>query len=472
MNTQSTMTMPAETQKFIELVRLYNIEFEEKTGRPPVCHTHSYGCQQNVSDGERLAGMLAEMGYSFTDDRNEADFILYNTCAIRENAEDRIFGNVGALKHNKRRNPGMVVGLCGCMMQQEHVVEKIQKSFPYVDLVFGTHALHHMPELLYTRLSRGGRVFDTAADSGEGIVEGLPARRDSAIKAWLPIMKGCNNFCTYCVVPYVRGREKSRPAQMVLEEARSLVEAGYKEITLLGQNVNSYGKDLESPIGFAQLLYKMNEIPGDFRIRFMTSHPKDCTRELIDAIAACDKVCNHIHLPVQSGSDRILEQMNRHYNRQSYLELVRYARERIPGVTFTSDIIVGFPGETYSDFQETLSLIREVKYLSLFTFLYSPRVGTKAAAMEDPVPAGEKSKWFRELLTVQSDIGNSLLEKMVGSVVEVLVEGMGKTGEDYSTGKTASSVSVDFIGSEQLVGQIVKVRITQALSWALMGELV
>ena len=368
--------------------------------RQPLAHVHSYGCQQNVSDGEKIQGMLALMGYGFTADPKGADLVIYNTCAVRENAEDRVFGNVGALKHAKQKDPQMLIGLCGCMMQQQHIAQRVKKSFPYVDLVFGTHVLHELPENLYEALTSGHRVFDVAESDGV-LAENLPVKRDGTLKAWVPIMYGCNNFCTYCIVPYVRGRERSREPACILEEIRGLLAEGYKEITLLGQNVNSYGKGLAEPINFAELLRRINALEGEFRIRFMTSHPKDATHELIDTMASCAKVCNHLHLPVQSGSNRILAQMNRHYTRESYLELVSYAREKMPDLSLTSDIIVGFPGETAEDFQETLSLIREVQYDSLFTFIYSKRVGTKAAAMEDPISDTEKSAHFQELFADQ-----------------------------------------------------------------------
>ena len=328
---------------------------------PPMAYVHSFGCQQNQSDGEKIAGMLAQMGYGFTDAPEQADLVIYNTCAVRENAEDRVFGNVGALKSAKKRRAGMLIGLCGCMMQQQAVADKIKKSYPYVDLVFGTHALHTLPELLYRRLLGENRQFSTENARGE-IIEGVPLRRSGLIKANLPVMYGCDNFCTYCIVPYVRGRERSRNPGDVLNEARALVGQGYRELLLLGQNVNSYGKGLSEPINFAALLRRVNEIEDDFWIRFMTSHPKDCTHELIDTIAACNKVCRHIHLPVQSGSDRILAAMNRHYTVAHYLELIDYARARIPGVTFSSDIIVGFPGETRADFEQTLELIKRVRF--------------------------------------------------------------------------------------------------------------
>ncbi len=453
-------------------------EFEQKVSallkkqypnRMPMAYVHSYGCQQNISDGEKIKGMLAMMGYGFTDGIDGADLVLYNTCAIRENAEDRVFGNVGALKHYKRRNPNLVIALCGCMMQQEHIVEKLKKSYPYVDLIFGTHVVHQLPENLYHTLTDGKRVFCTPQSDGV-IAEDLPVHRDGSIKAWIPIMYGCNNFCTYCIVPYVRGRERSREPEAILNEIRGLVAQGYKEFTLLGQNVNSYGKGLKEEINFAQLLRRVNDIPGDFRIRFMTSHPKDASKELIDTIAECDKVCNHFHLPVQSGSDRILDLMNRHYHREDYLALVKYAREKIPDISFTSDIIVGFPTEAEADFQDTLSLIREVEYDSLFTFIYSKRVGTKAARMEDPTTDEEKGRRFQKLLDVQKEIGQQKYDKYVGQTLRVLVDGIGKSGDGYLTGRTENYVIVDFPGNQKDIGKFVEVTITKALNWALLGE--
>ena len=442
----------------------------QRYDHPPLALVHSYGCQQNQSDGEKLRGMLAEMGYGFTDTPGQADLVLYNTCAVRENAEDRVLGNVGALKPLKRVRPGMVIGLCGCMMQQQAVSDKIKQSFPYVDLVFGTHALYTLPELLFRRLSGEKRQF---RGGGEGeIIEGLPLRREGSVKGNLPIMYGCDNFCSYCIVPYVRGRERSRRPEDVLREARELAEAGYREITLLGQNVNSYGKGLTPPIDFSDLLRLVDAVPGDFWVRFMTSHPKDCTKKLIDTIADCGKVCNHIHLPVQSGSDRVLAAMNRRYTAAHYLELIDYARERIPGVTFSSDIIVGFPGETYEDFQRTVELVKRVGYSTLFTFLFSPRSGTRAATLDDPVPEAEKSRWLRELLDVESEIRDRLQRARVGATLRVLAEGPGRTGEGWLSGRTVSNDIVEFQGPADAVGRFVDVKIERALNWALFGTLV
>ena len=444
-------------------------EINSRRDAPPTAHVHTFGCQQNVSDGEKLKGMLAEMGCGFSDSPEGADIIIFNTCAVRENAEDRVFGNLGALKHEKRRNPDVIIGVCGCMVQQEHIVDKIKRSFPHVDLVFGTNALHTLPELIYRQLTERKREF--YVPEGDGVIaEGLPLRRESTLKASIPIMYGCNNFCTYCIVPYVRGRERSRRLEDILAEARTAVESGAKELLLLGQNVNSYGKELGT--GFPELLRAVNAIDGEFRICYMSSHPKDATRELIDTIAECEKVTRHFHLPVQSGSSRVLGLMNRHYSREDYLKIVEYIRECIPGAALTSDIIVGFPGETREDFEETLSLIREVKFDSLYTFIYSPRKGTKAAAMPDPISAEEKGEWFRELLEVQGEIGRGMYEKYVGQTLRVLCEGEGRTDPNLLTGKTPQDVIVDFDGDKELIGRFVDVKIERAYQWALTGRLV
>ena len=371
--------------------------------RQPRAFVHTYGCQGNVADSEHIKGLLVEMGYALCDAPENADLILYNTCAIREHAEDRVFGNVGALKNLKKENPSLIIALCGCMMQQPHIEEKIKNSYPFVNLVFGTHTLHRLPELMSKVLCSGKRVFCT--DNSDGvIVEGLPYSRDSGENAWLPIMYGCNNFCSYCIVPYVRGRERSRSPEIILEEAKQLVKDGYKKITLLGQNVNSYGKGCDFGVDFAELLRRIDAIEGDFTFDFMTSHPKDCSFELLDVLASSKHFCGHLHLPVQSGNDRILKEMNRRYDRERYMSLIRYAKSKMPDIDITTDIIVGFPGETYEEFLDTVSLVKEVRYGSMFTFIYSRRKGTKAAEMPDPVSKAEKTKWFMQLLAVQEDI--------------------------------------------------------------------
>ena len=405
----------------------------------PKAFIHTYGCQGNVSDSERIMGMLKEMGYEFTNDASKADLILYNTCAVREHAEDRVFGNVGAVKKYKKDNPHLIIALCGCMMQQEHIRNKIYSSYPFVDLVFGTHAVTSL--------------------------------RDRGIKALLPIMYGCDNFCTYCIVPYVRGRERSREPQAVLNEAEDIIANGYKDITLLGQNVNSYGKNNVSDMNFAGLLREVANLDGDFWVRFMTSHPKDCTKELIDVMAENDKIAKHLHLPFQSGNDRVLKAMNRHYDRKKYLELINYAKEKIPGLSLTSDVIVGFPGETYEEFKDTLSLIKEVEFTSLFTFIYSPREGTKAASMEDPVTKDEKSRWFKELCDLQESIASKRTAKMKDNIYKVLVESESKNHPGMLSGRTEGNIIIEFSGDSSLIGSFRNVKVTEPLNWILKGEL-
>ena len=439
-------------------------------GRRPKAFVHTYGCQGNVADSERIKGQLFEMGYEFTEVKEEADFVLFNTCAVREHAEDRVFGNVGALKPLKMKNPEMIIALCGCMMQQPHVWERIRRSYPYVRLVFGTFAVHRVPEMLYNVLRTGKRVFVTDETKGE-IAEGLPVYRDRDFKMWLPIMYGCNNFCSYCIVPYVRGRERSRDFDTVVEEVRDLVASGYKEINLLGQNVNSYNKNLGEDKQFPALLRAINDIEGDFIIRFMTSHPRDCTHSLIEAMADCSKVAKHLHLPVQSGNDRVLKEMNRHYDREKYLSLIDYAYELMPELSITSDIIVGFPGETYEEFCDTLSLVEKVKYTSLFTFIFSPRKGTKAYDMPDPVSRKDKGVWFKELTDLQEKIAGERTAKMKGRSYRVLVEEKAKL-DGFLSGRTQGNVIIEFEGDESLIGSFADVKVTNPRTWIVYGELV
>ena len=438
----------------------------------PMAMVHTYGCQQNVSDSEKLKGLLEKMGFSFTDNEDEADLIIFNTCAVREHAEDRVFGNVGALKNVKRRHPSLIIALCGCMMEQEHVANRIQKSFPFVNLVFGTHVIHKFPELLYKTITDSHRVFERGDDSEDKhIVEGIPVHRDGSTKAWLTVMYGCDNFCSYCVVPYVRGRERSRTPEAILKEFKELVKLGYKDITLLGQNVNSYGKNLDKPINFSQLLKMLDKVEGDYRIRFMTSHPKDATHELIDTIASSNHICHHLHLPFQSGNNRVLKEMNRKYTREQYLSLVEYAKEKIPDVSLTSDIIVGFPGETYEEFLDTVDLIKKIEFTSLFTFIYSPRVGTRAAKLPDPISHEEKSKWFTELCDVQEKIAAERCKSMVGTTQRVLIESKNdKTG--LLSGRTDGNIIVDFSGNDSNIGNFADVEITSARNWILKGKLI
>ena len=462
---------PQELEKQKEFtVKTCNLLAERYDSKPLACVV-TYGCQQNVADSEHIKGMLEEMGYGFTDNRLEAKLVIFNTCAVREHAEDRVFGNVGALKKYKLANPDVIIALCGCMMQQKHIADKIKESFAFVDLVFGTHVVHRLPELVYTALTRRKRVFELPDMDGV-IAEGVPVKRDNDRKAWIPIMYGCNNFCSYCIVPYVRGRERSRLVDDVVAEFEQLVAHGYKEITLLGQNVNSYGKDLEPRVTFAQLLRLLNDLPGDFRIRFMTSHPKDCTKELLDTMAQCDKVATHLHLPFQSGNNRVLRAMNRGYTREHYMELINYAKDLMGDeLSITSDIIVGFPGETYEEFQDTLSLVKELGATSLFTFIYSPRLGTPAAKMEDPIPYEEKSKWMRQLLAVQEEISAQQMALHKDKVFKCFVFGKGKTGDNYLAARTDGNLIIEFEGDEGLVGTFQNIKVTEPLTYIMMGEI-
>ena len=437
---------------------------------PPLAYVRSYGCQQNVNDGEKIRGVLQDIGYGLCDTVEHADLILFNTCAVREHAEQRVFGNVGALKKLKEQNPRLMIGICGCMAQQPHIVEKLRQSYPYVDLVFGVDGIDRLPAMLAEHVRRGKRYLETPA-ARNAVVEAMPIRRDSGFRAWLPIMYGCDNFCTYCIVPYVRGRERSREPAAILAEFKQLVAQGYKEITLLGQNVNSYGKGLDEKVDFSDLLNLLCAVPGDYQIRFMTSHPKDASHKLIDTIAAQPHLCKHIHLPVQSGSDRLLQQMNRHYNVGQYKELISYAREKIPGVTFSSDIIVGFPGETEQDFEATLELVREVGYMQLFTFIYSKRIGTPAAKMPDPTTHAEKAARMERLLRTQDEFAFAATAAMKGQTVRVLVEAAGRTPGTVN-GRLDNNLVVEFAAPETLIGQWAQVHLTGSRAALLTGELV
>lgn len=438
---------------------------------PPLAYIHSFGCQQNVNDGEKIKGVLTDIGYGLCDTVEEADLILFNTCAVREHAEQRVFGNVGALKRLKKDKPNLIIGLCGCMAQQQSIVDKIKESYPFVDIVFGVNAIDTLPEILCEKIGGNKKRILVNPKERTEVVEETPIRRDSNFRAWLPIMYGCDNFCTYCIVPYVRGRERSRRSEDILAEFKELVDAGYKEITLLGQNVNSYGKGLEEQIDFSDLLNLLCTVPGDYHIRFMTSHPKDASRKLIDTIAQQEKICNHLHLPVQCGSDRLLKEMNRHYTVEQYLDLMNYAKEKIPGITFSSDIIVGFPGETEEDFEGTLKLIQEVGYMQLFTFIYSKRSGTKAATMPDPTTRKEKTDRMSRLLAIQDEIARKLVSELVGQTQRVLVEGTGRE-EGYLSGRLTNNLVVEFLGDKELIGSYATVKFTASRGTILKGELV
>ncbi len=437
---------------------------------PPVAWVDTYGCQQNEADSEVIRGMLREMGYGFTESEAEADLIVVNTCAVRGHAELRVLGNVGALSHTKRARPNQRIVLCGCMVQQEHMREKIKKSFPYVDLVFGPHELWRFPELLERMLRpHRGRIFEARQIDGER-VEGLPVLHAEGVRAWLPIMSGCNNFCSYCIVPYVRGRERSRRPEVILAEARRLVEAGYQEIYLLGQNVNSYGKDLEGNEDFAYLLREIDRMEGEFVIRFMTSHPKDATERLFETMAACPKVERHIHLPFQSGNDRVLKAMNRGYTGEIYRAKVACARSLMPDIALTSDVIVGFPGETDEEFEDTLRLVEELRFDMLFTFLYSPRVGTPAAAMPDPFTREEKQARFDRLLQAQNRISAEMQAAHVGKTYRILIDGEGDR-PGRLTARSSHNRLIHLEGDKALIGSFRNARITDSTTWSLSAVL-
>jgi len=437
----------------------------------PLAFVDTYGCQQNEADSERIRGYLEKMGFGFTGDEERARIIVINTCAIREHAEQRVFGNVGALVHVKRRHPEQLICLCGCMMQEPHVAEKIRQSYRHVDLVFGPHALWKFPEMIHTLLTQRGRIFSNADEAGS-IAEGIPVVRQDSVKAWVSIMYGCNNFCAYCIVPYVRGRERSRQPEDILAEVEQLVAEGYKDITLLGQNVNSYGKDLEEPCDFADLLERVNAIPGEFLIRFMTSHPKDATHKLFATMARCEKVAPVLHLPVQAGNDRVLKVMNRRHTREQYLEKIRDLKSLIPDIVLTSDIIVGFPGETTEEFEDTLSLLEEVRYDALFTFIFSPRVGTPAAKMDDPMSHQEKLANFNRLVALQDSISEEKHAAYIGKTVRCLIDGLSDDARYDLTARTPGNRLVRVVGSKEALGQFRDVKITDANKWSLFGELV
>ena len=442
----------------------------QQWGDKPLALVDTYGCQQNEADSERIRGYLERMGFGFTDDAEQARIIVINTCAIREHAEQRVFGNVGALVHTKRRHPEQLICLCGCMVQEKHVAEKIRQSYRHVDLVFGPQALWKFPEMVHTLLTQRGRIFSVADEAGS-IAEGIPTVRQDGIKAWVSIMYGCNNFCTYCIVPYVRGRERSRAPEDILDEVRGLVEQGYKDITLLGQNVNSYGKDLPEPMDFSDLLSAVNDIPGDFLIRFMTSHPKDATHKLFETMARCEKVAPVLPLPFPAGNDRILKVMNRRHTREQYLDKIRDLKRLIPDIVLTSDIIVGFPGETTEEFEDTLKVLEEVRFDALFTFIYSPRVGTPAASMDDPMSREEKLANFNRLTALQDAISEEKHAAYIGKTVRCLVDGLSDDSRYDLTARTPGNRLVRVVGDKSAMGQFKEVKITGANKWSLFGEL-
>ena len=458
-----------EQRAFADKVLLWNKDFEKKVGRSRKAFVLTFGCQQNEADSERLAGMASAMGYQVIDTPDEADFIIVNTCAIREHAELKALSTIGQYKHIKAKNPGLIIAVCGCMVAQDHRKNDIKFKYPYVDFIFGTSSIHRMPQLIWERIEKERRIY-CPEETEYMVAEGIPVRRESNYKAWLSVMYGCNNFCSYCIVPYVRGRERSRRKEDILEEFKTLVSEGYKDITLLGQNVNSYGKDNDDGCDFADLLRLLCKVEGDYKIHFMTSHPKDATNKLIDVIAEEDHMAKHFHLPMQSGSDRVLKAMNRHYDTERYMSIVNYMREKIPDIAITSDIIVGFPGESEEEFEMTLEMLRKVRFDMLYSFIYSPRKGTPAAEMEDQIPKAVQNKRFERLLSTQNEIALEKNMPLVGKTVRVLCDGESKTNSALYSGRTEQAKIVFFEGMEADVGKFVEVRIDRAEAFALYGS--
>ena len=465
MNTKTTVISQEELERQFSYCDKIAALWSQR-GVTPKAYVETYGCQQNEADSEKLRGYLTQCGYAIVEEAEGADVVVMNTCAIREHAEQRVFGNLGALTHTKRRHPEQKIFLCGCMAGEDKVVSRIKTSFPHVDGVFSTHHLWQFPEILWNVLSGKKRQFFITDEPGS-IAEGIPQVRDSKLKAWVSIMYGCNNFCTYCIVPYVRGRERSRKMEDILGECRELIASGTKEITLLGQNVNSYGKDLPEGRDFADLLAAIAQLPGDFLIRFMTSHPRDASTKLFDTMAKYPKIAKQLHLPFQSGSSRVLKAMNRHYDRETYLEKVNYAKKVMPELVLTSDVIVGFPGETEEEFEETISLIQQVHYDSLFTFIFSPRPGTPAASMDDPTPKEEKNRRFDKLCAVQNAISEEIHNGYIGKTMRCLVDGRDK---DMLTARTEGGRLVRFAGRDDLIGTYRNLTITGATTWSLTAE--
>ena len=457
----------ARQREFTEKIKDLHIQ----RGKAVHALVDTFGCQQNVADSQHIMGMLEAMGCDYVTEPAEADIIVLNTCAIRDHAEKRVYGNLGALTHTKKANPEQIICLCGCMAQRPEVAEKVRQSYRHVDLVFGPQALWKFPELLYQVYTRRGRVFSVENEHGS-IAEGMPVVREGRTRAWVSIMYGCNNFCSYCIVPYVRGRERSRDPEQIIAEVRQLAAEGYKEITLLGQNVNSYGKDLGTGYDFADLLTALDEIPGDYLIRFMSSQPKDASFKLFDTMARCSHVAKQLHLPVQSGSDRVLRAMNRPYDKARYLELITYARKVMPELVLTSDVIIGFPGETEAEAMETVALVEQVRFDALFTFIFSPRPGTPAAKLDDPVPRAEKQVWFDRLCDAQNKISEEIHAQYVGRTLRCLIDGQSDDSRWPLTARTAGGRLVHLVGDASAIGNYHDVKITDSNTWALFGEMV
>lgn len=469
LNRPAPTTEPERQYYFIRKVQEYVKAQSEKLGRPLTANITTFGCQMNARDSEKLSGILREAGYVETESE-DADFVIYNTCTVRENANLRVYGRLGVLHGYKKKNPNMKIALCGCMMQEATVVEKLQKSYRFVDLIFGTHNIFKFAELLAMTLESDRMIIDIWKDTDQ-IVEDLPNERKYAFKSGVNIMFGCNNFCSYCIVPYVRGRERSREAKDIVREIEALVKDGVVEVMLLGQNVNSYGKNLEQPMTFAELLKEIEQIDGLERIRFMTSHPKDLSDDLIEVMANSKKICPHLHLPLQSGSSRILKAMNRRYDKEKYLALAKKIRERMPDIALTTDIIVGFPGETEEDFQETLDVVRQVRYDSAFTFIYSKRTGTPAAVMEDQIPEDVVKDRFDRLLKEVQTISKEMAERFTGNEETVLVEEKNSQMDGYVTGRLGNNHVVHFEGSEELIGKLIRVRLDECRGFYYMGTM-
>ena len=467
---QAPLEEPARQEYFMEMAKKQVTQLSRELGRPLTCCINTFGCQMNARDSEKLLGILEKIGYQETTDEH-ADFVLYNTCTVRENANLRVYGRLGYLNTMKKKNPHMMIALCGCMAQRPEIAEKVRTSYRHVDLVFGPQAMWKFPELLYRVYTRRGRVFSVEEEHGT-IAEGMPVVREGRTRAWVSIMYGCNNFCSYCIVPYVRGRERSRDMDKIVAEVKELAAQGYKEITLLGQNVNSYGKDLEPRRDFADLLQELDKIDGDFLLRFMSSQPKDASFKLFDVMAGSRHVAHQLHLPVQSGCDRVLRAMNRPYDRARYLELITYARQVMPDLVLTSDVIIGFPGETEAEAMETVDLVRQVEFDALFTFIFSPRPGTPAAKMDDPVPRAEKQKWFDTLCAVQNEISARLHACYVGKTLRCLVDGETDDARWPLSARTAGGRLVHLVGDKSALGQYRDIKITDSNTWALFGEMV
>lgn len=465
---QPPLGEPERQYYFMAKMREVVRKEQERLKRPLLVYNLVVGCQMNAKDSEKLLGILMEIGYEETEEEDRADLVVYNTCTVRENANQKVYGRLGHLKHLKKQNPNLKIVLCGCMMQEPNVAQTIKRSYRFVDVVFGTHNIFKLAELLYTRHESGDMVMDIW-DGTEDIVEDLPAERKYAFKSGVNIMFGCNNFCSYCIVPYVRGRERSREPEEIIGEIEELVADGVVEVMLLGQNVNSYGKTLRQPISFAQLLRRVERVEGLQRIRFMTSHPKDLSDELIEVMRDSKKICRHLHLPLQSGSSRILERMNRHYTKESYLKLADKIRTAMPDISLTTDIIVGFPGETEEDFQETMDVVRRVRYDSAFTFIYSKRTGTPAAAMENQVPDAVVKERFGRLLKEVQRISAEMSGRDTGKTVEVLVEGKNDHREGYLDGRMSNNNIVHFRGDSSLIGSFVQVRLDESKGFYYMG---